>query len=401
MSDVIVIGAGLAGLTAALRLAQGGHSVRLVTKGSGGLRLSQGSIDLLGYHDGKRVERPLETIAELPAEHPYANIGVQLVAEAAGWLSEQLGPELLIGQAQTNVVLPTAVGAWRPTALIQPSMAAAIDAASYAVVGVRQLKDFQADLIAGNLGAPAAWIDLPARPGEADPSGLTYARALDDTRFASQFAQAVASAAPAADVILLPAVLGTRPGGWRAIAEQIGRPIAEVALVPPSVPGIRLDETLLAAAKAAGVRLIIGSRITGYELADGRVSSLTLAAAGAPRQLKADYIVYAPGGFASGAVSVDSHGTVAEVVFGLPLSATDANQLIGPDFWAPQPLFSVGVHTDASGRVVDAAGELFANNLYVAGDIIAGAQRWTEKSGDGIALASAYRAAAAIMEGQS
>ena len=37
MSDVVVIGAGLAGLTAALRLARAGQSVTLVTKGPGGL----------------------------------------------------------------------------------------------------------------------------------------------------------------------------------------------------------------------------------------------------------------------------------------------------------------------------------------------------------------------------
>ncbi len=45
MSDVVVIGAGLAGLTAALRLARSGRSVMLVTKGPGGLQLSQGTLN--------------------------------------------------------------------------------------------------------------------------------------------------------------------------------------------------------------------------------------------------------------------------------------------------------------------------------------------------------------------
>ena len=59
MRDAVVIGAGLAGLTAALRLAHGGAKVTLVTKGIGGLQLSQGTVDLLGYSDSGRVAQPL------------------------------------------------------------------------------------------------------------------------------------------------------------------------------------------------------------------------------------------------------------------------------------------------------------------------------------------------------
>ncbi|MDN6557348.1 MAG: FAD-binding protein, partial [Acidipropionibacterium acidipropionici] len=46
---VVVIGAGIAGLTAALRLRRAGARVTQVTKGLGGIQLSQGTIDILGY----------------------------------------------------------------------------------------------------------------------------------------------------------------------------------------------------------------------------------------------------------------------------------------------------------------------------------------------------------------
>ena len=45
MRDAVVIGAGLAGLAASIRLAQRGAKVTLVTKGIGGLQLGQGTID--------------------------------------------------------------------------------------------------------------------------------------------------------------------------------------------------------------------------------------------------------------------------------------------------------------------------------------------------------------------
>ena len=411
MSDVVVIGAGLAGLAAALRLAQAGRSVTLVTKGPGGLQLSQGTIDILGYAP-QRVEQPLEAVVDVAADHPYASLGSDAVGAAVAWLAESLGPELLVGDPARNYQLPTAVGARRPTALAQPSMVAgdALGGRSYAVVGVRQLKDFPADLIAGNLArttapdggalaAHAAWVDLPARPGEADPNALTYARAMDDEAFAARFARVVAAAAGPADVVALQAVLGVhRLGVWRQVAEVLGRDVCEIPLPPPSVPGLRLYEALLARVRAAGVRFIQGSRIVGRTLAGDAVASVTMAAAGGPRELRAAAFVYAPGGFESGALAVDSHGTIGEPVFGLPLTATDAVPLIPSTYWGPHPLFATGVRTDEAGRPAD-DGATVHPNLYVAGGIIAGAERWREKSGDGIAVATAVRAADHITGG--
>ena len=109
--------------------------------------------------------------------------------------------------------------------------------------------------------------------------------------------------------------------------------------------------------------------------------------------------MFAPGGFESGALDVDSYGTITEPVFGLPLTATDATPLIPSVYWGPQALFEVGVRTDDGGRPVDAAGAVVHANLYVAGGIIAGAERWREKSGDGIAVATAVRAADHITGG--
>lgn len=412
MSDVVVIGAGLAGLTAALRLARAGKSVTLTTKGPGGLQLSQGTVDVLGYTP-ERVTAPLDAVAAVPEGHPYASIGADATAEALNWLASELGPDLLVGSPATNFHLPTAVGALRPTAFAQPSMIAgnAVGGKSYAVVGVRQLKDFPADLIAGNLArstapdggslsASAAWISLPARKGEADPTALTYARAMDDQSFAAAFAKAVAAVAGNADVVALPAVLGIRRRDvWRQVAEALGRDVCEIPLPPPSVPGLRLYDALLTMARAAGVRFIQGSRITGFTAGDDGVASVTLAAAGGPRHLTAGAFVFAPGGFESGALDVDSHGAITEPVFGLPLTATDAEPLIPSVYWGPHALFEVGVRTDDGGRPTDAAGAVVHPNLYVAGGIIAGSERWREKSGDGIAVATAVRAADHITGG--
>jgi glycerol-3-phosphate dehydrogenase subunit B len=68
--DVLVIGAGLAGLTAATRLAEGGARVMVLAKGVGATHLAPGTIDVLGYAP-ERVQRPGEAVAALDYWHPY------------------------------------------------------------------------------------------------------------------------------------------------------------------------------------------------------------------------------------------------------------------------------------------------------------------------------------------
>ena len=93
MSRVVVIGAGLAGLTAASRLAAGGASVTLLSKGIGGLQLGQGTIDVLGYTPD-RVTNPVLTLAAVASsrpEHPYAVIGAAGVHTGIEYLKGLLG----------------------------------------------------------------------------------------------------------------------------------------------------------------------------------------------------------------------------------------------------------------------------------------------------------------------
>lgn len=415
MSRVIVIGGGVAGLTAATRLAKAGAAVTLVTKGLGGLQLSQGTIDILGY-DPERVTRPLDaltTFAAADPEHPYALIGADAVRAGVEFLREAVGPELLVGDPETNLQLPTAVGAIRPTALAQPSMMAGqvSDGARFVIVGLRRLKDFHAQLVAenlarttlpdgGRLAARAVVIDMPGREGEIDTSGLNYARVFDDPSFRARFAAQLAPLLKEGEVVGLPAILGLKDlQAWSDLAQRLGHPVFEIPLPPPSVPGMRLNLALTAAAKAAGVRVVLGSPVVSHRSEGGRLLGVSVASAGRTREFTGDAFVLAPGGFESGALELDSHQVVTETTLGLPVVVPEAFELLHGDYWGPaQPLFKLGVAVDAAMRAVDHAGAPVYENLRAAGGILAGATRWEEKSGEGIALGSAVRASDSIME---
>ena len=406
----IVIGAGLAGLVTANRLAEGGAQVTLLSKGLGGLQLGQGTIDVLGYTP-ERVTNPIRSVQALTGKHPYARIGADRVLTGLAYV-KQLVPDLLVGDPEANYQLPTAVGAIRPTCLAQPSMVAGNLSAGdrVVIVGLRQLKDFHPQLVAENLartelpsGGRAkvrhVLVDFPVRE-EVDTNALTYARALDDPAIREAFARAVISHLETDEIVGLPAVLGVRDANaWRHVAEKLGHPVFEIPLPPPSVPGIRLNEALTAKAKASGVRFVQGVRTVSFRASGGRVEAVTSAVEPAGREYTADAFVLAAGGFESGSLELDSHGKVRETLFGLPLEGADATQLLHGDYWGgEQPLFRVGVAVGSDLKPLDASGAPVYANLWTAGGIIAGSAGWAEKSGDGIALASAIGAADSILK---
>jgi glycerol-3-phosphate dehydrogenase subunit B len=247
--------------------------------------------------------------------------------------------------------------------------------------------------------ANAYGIDLAARDGEADCSALAYARALDDPAYRARFAQAVAGAIGGEAAVGLPAMLGLRDlTVWQDLSELIGRPVFEIALPPPGVPGMRLNAALLDAARRAGVRVIVGSPVIGAQTGHGHVEAVLLGEAGRDRAHSAGQFLHAPGGFESGALAMASDGAITETVFNLPLIGADRQDLLTWDYWQDQALFAVGVAVDGAGRPVGPDGRPVYDNLYAAGGILAGAIRWTEKSGEGIALGSAMRATDAIIK---
>lgn len=413
MKDAIVIGAGLAGLATALRLADKGADVTLVTKGIGGLQLGQGTLDILGYAP-ERVVDPLEAIPSHVAArpgHPYSHFTPSEVGEAATWLRDLLGPEYLVGEPTRNFLLPTAVGALRPTAIAQPSMLAGEPAAGkkFVIVGLKRLKDFSAPLIAENLArqnaadgsrieARALTIDLEIREGEADTSGVNHARAFDTECARKALVQALKPHLKPDEIVGLPAVLGLNDvHAWEDISERLGHEVFEISLQPPSVPGMRLNQRLTELAKDK-VRFILGVQVIGFDHEDGRMTSVTINAPGRPKKLTAHNFVLAAGGFESGALEMDSYGNVSDTVLNLPLTGIEG-QLLHADFWgAEQPLFLSGIAVDDTMRAVDDEGKPAYANVYAVGGNLAGATRWREKSGEGIALASALRAADSIVE---
>ena len=411
-ADVIVLGAGMAGLVAATRLAEAGLRVVTVAKGFGSLRLAPATIDILGYGP-EPVDSPAQALAGFVAahpEHPYALISQVMLADSVQWLKEHVGTYAYVGDPSTNMLLPTAIGVPRPSAVVPETMAGGDvrRLGPVLIAGFGVLKDFHPALAAENLQAAA--YALEARPvllnasagGQADVGALALARRFEDAAFRGAVAAELCAAVRGEEAIGLPAVLGLDQARsvWTELQQAVGRPVFEIpTAVPTSVPGLRLDRALAGRLRRAGGRLVLGAEATGPELRNGRLAGVRIRSAPRVTTRACRWVVLATGGLASGGIEVDVSGAVSERALGLPVHAPGPDETrFGPSYLGDHPMETAGLRVDGSLRPVGPDGEPVYPNVYAAGAVIGGARPWREKSGDGISLSTGYLAAEAILK---
>jgi glycerol-3-phosphate dehydrogenase subunit B len=427
-ADVAVVGAGLAGLLTAIRLADGGARVVVLAQGNGSIHWAGGPIDLAVTRGARTAA---EALAELTATvgHPYASLGGDL-GRSLEWFRELAAAGGLPhtgGLDQPYGALPTGIGGTRPVSVVPEAQAAALQPWApderLVVVGPAAFKDFWPRAVGASLGRPGVWVagSAPARVDAAvvDLPGLASRRNLNALRIAEAFddaawrgpaldaiARAVDATGPGSVRVGLPAVLGLRDhaGVLRDLAARLGRPVIELPLVPPGIPGIRLYAVLRDALRTRGGRLMLGEPVARAEVDGRRVIALSTTAATREVVTRVGAVVLATGGLAGGGLTGDPHGAIRETVLDLPVEGPPIDRWIVGDPLDPgsMPIAAAGLRADATLRPLDpdrpAEGPRF-ENVHVVGALLAGQRQLVERCGDGIAISSAWRAAASLAAG--
>jgi glycerol-3-phosphate dehydrogenase subunit B len=409
-TDVLIIGAGLAGLVTAWQTTARGKRSRVIAKGWGATHWHSGCVDVLGYYplgSDVAVVSPAEEVARLIREnpgHPYAIGGLDGLDRALrsfqAFCAEAGYP--MHGSLERNWLLPSAVGALRPTCLAPETMVASDlkRRESMLIVGFEQLPDFYSNLVAGNLSAQ----NVPAQDITLDLSRLhqrrfvttkILAQLFDQPDFRAGVAAALKPRLEHATRVGFPAVLGLhRPlEVKRDLEEQIGCQVFEIPTLPPSVPGIRLHNLLLSAIKRHGGRIFDGMEVVATDAGDRRVTAVWTEAAARRLSHSATSFVLATGGILGGGITTDHKGHVREVVFGLPLSAPpDRSAWFRRGFLDPSghPIYQAGLSVNAAFQPVDEEGQVLYQNLYAAGTTLAHCEALRERSLEGVALVTGY-----------
>ncbi|MBK8020288.1 MAG: anaerobic glycerol-3-phosphate dehydrogenase subunit A [Chloroflexi bacterium] len=390
---VVVVGAGLAGLTAALCAADAGAKVEVLAVGQGSLTLHPGWIET-GDVDALAAN----------AGHPYAHSKESLAAGLAA-IDRRL-PLEEGSEPGRPIQAITAGGFLRSVAFTVGMAYPNLSGRRVLIVGFDGWRDFYPGLCADNLrrqgiDAESASIPLPVRMGNFDTWTVDMANWLDDATNLRKFAEAVKPLRQRAEIIAFPAVLGFKPETRIVLAEELGCSIVEIPTLTPSVPGLRLYHGLRTGLLAVGARFTLGTTVQGLAYDGDRVTGVyaETAAHQRARLVPADAVIVATGGFYGGGLDSDYKGGVHEIVAGLevanvpPVTEWFGQPLLGA---ASQPIHRAGLTTDEALRPL-ANGGVTAINLFAAGRLLAGSSPIIEGCTEGVDIATGAQAAASAL----
>jgi glycerol-3-phosphate dehydrogenase subunit B len=405
--SLLVIGAGLTGLFAAVVAARRGAAVRLITEGRGGLILSHGCIDI--WRDGDLRF----ALGRLDRSHPLRIAGWSALEAAFAAFLEILHDVHLpyAGSLDRRWRLPTALGTTHITAAAPVSMTSgSLDDSKPIHIGhLPGLRDFSGALAAAGLRAQGVDVrgiielDLPQGRSPRDLYPQEVAALLDDEGYRNEAVSAWKPKMRGVHRLGLPAVLGRDRAveAFAMLEADLGVEPFEIPTLPPSLPGLRIERALRRLAVEAGVDLIEGPSARGEvdgRSAGKRVSGAVAATAGGPRVYRAQAVLLATGGALHGGWFSFPNGEVQEAVFGLPIETSqDREEWVAPTLYEEQPFARLGLRVDAQFRPCDRRGRPYFENLFAAGGLLAGSDRILEGSRQAIALASAFSAVEAAL----
>lgn len=427
-ADVVVIGAGLAGLTSAIALADAGARVEVVARGHAATHWTAGGFDCGAPPGASTPADGIERLAARPG-HPYAFLARD-VRPGLEFIRGVLAAEGLDYRGELDDPLramPTSIGGTRRVAIVPIGQSAALEPWAVGdrlvVCGIQGYKDFWPDAIAASLARPGVWVGaaaddrpsrvhalsvaMPDQAGRHNVNALELGRAFDDPSWRQASFERIARAVDATGRqpgrIALPAVLGIddHRAVLDAAAAILPLPAFEVPLVPPSLPGLRLYQALREALRRRGGRLSIGEPVIRVERQGKLVTAVVLSAAVRERRIATGAVVLATGGIAGGGLLGRPDGRIVEPLLDLPVEAPHVDDWLAhePIPRDGHPLEAAGIRTDPNLRPIDPKGRVVLTNLVVAGSLLAGQRYLSERCGDGVAIASGRRAAATIGSG--
>jgi len=412
-ADLVVIGAGLAGMAAALFAVESGLKTVLVGSTAGETLFASGALDLLGIHPleaQKLWENPWDGISLLIKdwpEHPYARLGLKNIRN--GWDAfldilqrSDLGYR---GRPERNIMLATCAGTVKITHQVPetmwPGVVALKEKLATLIVDFEGMQDFSALQMVETLRSRwprlrAKRLEFPYLRKSVDQQNVFMAEALTSPEVRARMAETVNSSLRGEEMVGMPAILGLRQSQavLADLEEKIGVPVFEIPTMPPSVPGLRLKDAIEQELLRCRAVLMQGRRAVAINKNGRTCLSVVVQSERSRETVETRGIVLATGRFLGGGLVAGRKG-IREGLLDLPVyQPGKRNDWHLHNFLDPRghPVNRAGLEVDGFLRPLGPDRGCACENLFAAGSVLAH-QDWKRmKCGSGLAIATAYGA---------
>ncbi|MDR3272740.1 MAG: glycerol-3-phosphate dehydrogenase subunit GlpB [Flavobacteriaceae bacterium] len=414
--DTAIIGGGLSGLVAGIRLVRQNQKCVIISSGQSALHFFSGSFDLLNFlPDGSAaVKNPTKEIRNLiqqAPEHPYSKIGAEKFIDLAK-KSEDFLTDINIkfqGSAKINHFRITPLGFFKPTWLTLSDFVVSENENkpswnSVSIFNIEGFLDFQPEFVAESFNKMGIRteihdINLPElnrirrNPSEFRSVNLTVV--LDKPEIQNTLAQIFKEKSKNSEVIIFPACLGFESNEiLPKLSEKIGKPVYLLPTLPPSLVGIRTQKHLQDYFKKSGGELMLGDNVMSGEFEDSRLTRIYTQNHG-DIPIVADNFILAGGSFFSQGLIADIDH-VYEPIFNLDVEfSPEREKWYNPNFFETQNYQKFGVKTDGDFKALKRNQPV--ENLYVSGAILSGFNPIKEGCGGGVSLLSALSVSEKIL----
>jgi glycerol-3-phosphate dehydrogenase subunit B len=417
--DLIVVGAGLAGMAATAFAVERGLKPLQIGATPGEMHFASGLLDLLGIHPLKRrnrLDNPWAGISALiqdSPKHPYARVGLENIRHSWEVFVKILDKAGLRYDSwpEQNAVLATCAGTPKITYKVPASMWPGViglkEKRPALIIDFKGMKDFSAVQMVRTIGSHwpglrAQRLEFPYPLKGLDWQNIFMAEALGSPQVRSDLAATIKPLLEDAKLVGMPAILGVRKSGDIAadLERQIGAPVFEIPTMPPSVPGLRLKEAMERELLRKGAALLRGRRALAINSTGRKCVSVVVGTRQSQETLKAKGVVLATGRFLGGGLAA-SRSEVRETLLDLPVYQPEKRQdWHRPSFLDPEghPVNRAGLEVDDLLRPLGPHGRCAYKNLFAAGSLLAH-QDWKRmKCGAGLAIATAYGAVRSFID---
>lgn len=347
--DVVVVGAGMAGLTAAAVAAHQSLKVALVATGPGAFVLGPGWLKA-------------EDIARISSA-PELKEAIAFFCE----MSQSAGCSFA-GDIEAARLLPTVLGDVQRVAFAPISLwkSAPHEGTSTAIVGVRGLSSFDENFMADRLNERARALGSSctyagrqislARDLGIPVTALRIAAYFDrDAAFRTELLDALRTAASGFTRILVPGMLGLQSSDQQLaqFEHDLGCSVGEMPTLPPSLPGLRVFHRIESHLRKSGVEFFRGFPVQKVELHDESCMQVYVDSPGHAMILRSESVVLATGQYSANLLGDACAGYNEQL------------------------------------RPITSTGSVMARNLFVAGSLF---RSGAMDSGDAMEILTGYRA---------